>query len=62
MASETQIIEELRSIKDDLKYIKEHMIDTDMILTPDEERILRDSIEEFEKGKTTKLKDFKRGS
>ncbi|MEW5759358.1 MAG: hypothetical protein AB1779_01160 [Candidatus Thermoplasmatota archaeon] len=54
---ESQIIEELKSIKEDLKYIKKHMIDIDMILTPDEERILKESIDEFEKGKTKKLED-----
>jgi hypothetical protein len=56
MATETQIIDELKSIKEDLRYIKEHMIDIDMILTPDEERALKKSLKEFESGRTTKLK------
>ncbi len=51
---------ELKSIKDELKYIKEHMVDIDMILTSEEEKILKESIEEFKAGKTTKLSDLKK--
>jgi hypothetical protein len=51
----SEIVEELKAIRKDLNYIKEHMIDIDMILTPDEERILKEGIKELKSGKTTKL-------
>ncbi len=59
MAS-SDLMEELKIIKEDLQYIKEHMVDVDMILAPDEEEILNKSINEFRDGKTTKLDDLKR--
>ncbi len=51
---------ELKGIKDDLKYIKEHMVDVDIILNPEEEKILEESIREFKRGETVKLEDLKR--
>ena len=57
---ESEILEKLKLIKEDVKYIKEHMVDIDMMLTPDEERVLEESIGEFEKGETVKVKDLKR--
>ena len=59
MAS-SDVLEELKSIKDDLQYIKENMVDVDMILTSDEVEILAESINEYKSGKTTKLDDLKR--
>ena len=56
----SEIAEELEVIKKDLEYIKEHMVDMDFILTPNEEKILENSIKEFEEGKTVKLEDFKK--
>lgn len=57
----SDLMEELKIIKEDLQYIKEHMVDIDMILTSDEQKILNKSINEFRDGKTTKLDDLKRG-
>ncbi len=34
--SDKQILKELKEIRIDIDYIKEHMIDTDMILTGDD--------------------------
>lgn len=59
--TETEIMSEIREIKKELTYIREHMIDTDMVLTPDEETIVKEGVEEFEKGKTVKLSDLKKG-
>ena len=59
MAS-SDVLEELKSIKDDLQYIKENMVDVDMVLTSDEADILAESISEYKSGKTTKLADLKR--
>ena len=59
MAS-SEVLEELKIIKDDLQYIKENMVDVDMILTSDEVEILAESINEYKSGKTAKLDDLKR--
>ena len=57
----TELIKEMKSIKDDLECIKLRMIDTDMILTLEEEEILKEGLKEFEDGKTVSLSDLKRG-
>ena len=55
---EESIIKELKTIKKELQYIKNHMIDVDFILFPEEEKILEESIKEFEEGKAVRLEDF----
>ena len=57
---DSQILQELRAIKEDLEYIKEHMVDVDMVLTPEEERILEEGIREHKEGKTVRLEELKR--
>ena len=51
------IHKDLESLKRDVAEIKEHMVDVDIILTPEEENELDKSIENYKKGKT---KDFDR--
>jgi len=53
-----QVIQRLDTIKSELDYIKEHMVDVDTILTPDEEARLDESLMDFKQGKTTPLEDF----
>lgn len=55
---EKNIWEELKAIRMELEYIKEHMVDADTVLTPEEEELLEKSIWEFEEGKATRLEDF----
>jgi len=50
--------EELKAIRADLDYIKEHMIDVDTILTPEEKERLDEAIEEYNSGKAVSLEDF----
>jgi len=57
---EKEIWEELKVIRRELGYIKEHMVDVDTVLTPEEERILDESLREFEEGVATKLEDFEK--
>ena len=56
----TQIMEELRMIKKDLDYIKEHMLNIDTILTPEEEIELNESLRELEEGKTYSFDTIKK--
>jgi len=59
--AESEIMVELKAIREDLRYIKEHMTDIDVILTAEEEIILEEAMGEFERGETVKLEDLKRG-
>ncbi len=60
MAFEQQILEKLESIKSELDYLKEHMVDIDSILTEDDFQALKESEKEHKEGKTIKLKDLKK--
>lgn len=60
VTTEKEILKELKVIRKELTYIKEHMIDIDTILTPEEERILEEGIKEFKEGKAIKLEDVER--
>ena len=55
-----QMTEELKAIRADLDYIKEHMVDVDTILTPEEEERLDEAIEEYKSGKAVSLEDFEK--
>ena len=55
-----KIIEELKIIRKDIDYIKEHMIDVDSFLTKKESKQLGESIKNFREGKATKIEDFKK--
>ena len=59
MTTDTQqIMEELKAIKEDLEYIKEHMVDVDTILTPEEEERLDESMHDYKQRKTVSLAKF----
>lgn len=60
MTMETkQIMDELKSIKDELHYIKVHMVDVDTILTSEEKKLLDESIVNEKAGKLTSLERLK---
>lgn len=54
------VLEKLNSIKSDLDYIKEHMVERDNILTPEEEKRLEESLKNLKEGKTTSLEALKK--
>ena len=56
------ILKEMGEIKEEIAYIKEHMIDMDSILTDEEIIMLKEAEKEFEEGKTIKLEDIERDS
>ena len=49
------ILKKLDTIKEELDYIKSHMIDYDRVLTNDDLEALREAEEDFKKGKTKRL-------
>lgn len=59
MANE-QLLKELKEIKTDLDFIKEHMVDVDTVLTPEEELELEKSLEELKEGRTFSLDTIKK--
>ena len=54
------VIEKLDDIKAELDFIREHMVDVDTILTPEEEVILENGLKEYREGKTILLEDLKK--
>ncbi len=60
MATEVkQILHELKSIKEELHYIKVHMVDADTLLTIEEKQLLDESIENEKAGRLTSLEELK---
>jgi hypothetical protein len=57
---ESEVLKELRLIRQDLKYIRAHMVDQDMILSPNEKTILEESRQDLRAGKLRSLDDVTR--
>jgi hypothetical protein len=57
---ESDVLKELRLIRQDLKYIKTHMVDQDMILSPEDKLLLDESRRELHAGKARSLDDILR--
>jgi hypothetical protein len=59
---ESDVLKELRLIRQDLKYIKSHMADQDMILSPEDKLLLDESRRELRSGKARSPDDNRTGS
>ncbi|PKL64209.1 MAG: hypothetical protein CVV32_09695 [Methanomicrobiales archaeon HGW-Methanomicrobiales-3] len=57
---ENEVLKELRLIRQDLKYIRAHMVDQDMILSSEEKTLLEKSRQDLRAGKTRSLDDVMR--
>ena len=56
MAIETkEILDELKAIRSDLDYLKEHIVDIDLVLTDDDITSLDRAEDDLKKGKVVKL-------
>ncbi|MDO9517114.1 MAG: hypothetical protein Q7J10_03585 [Methanosarcinaceae archaeon] len=55
-----EIVHELRSIREDLDFIKDHMVDIDSIMTEDYYISLNEYRDEKSSGKLTSHEDLKR--
>jgi len=55
-----KIYDELKGIKREIHYIRTHMIDSDTVLTPQEEVELNESLKDLERNNTSSLEDIKR--
>ena len=58
MGNEELIINKLDSLKQEIDFVKEHIID--VTLTQDDISSLNEAEKEFKEGKTTSLKDLKK--
>ena len=54
------VFDELKSLKKEVTFIKKHMVNVDMFMTPEEEERLTEALEEHKKGKTISLEDLKK--
>ena len=55
-----KIYEELKALKNEVVFIKDHMFDPDVIMTSEESRRFEQSIKELKEGKTTPLSELKK--
>lgn len=55
-----RIYDEIKSLKEDVVFIKKHMFDPDAIMTSEESRIFEQSLKELKEGKTTPLSKLKK--
>ena len=55
-----KIYETLIELKREVDFIKNHMVDVDTILTPEENIELDESLKELEEGKTFSFEDIKK--
>ena len=55
MKNEQVILEELKEIKADLKYLKKHIVDVDLVMTDDNIEAIREAEEDVKKGRTKRL-------
>ncbi len=56
----SKILNELKEIRIDINFLKNHMVDVDCILTTEEKSELEEARKEYERGETTSLKDFEK--
>lgn len=55
-----EVVRELKAIRRDLDYIKEHMVDADTLLTEEERRLIDESMRHEKKGELVSLKSVKK--
>jgi hypothetical protein len=54
------IYEELKSLREEVLFIKKHMFDPDTVMTTEEKKIFERSMKEFKEGKTISLASVKK--
>lgn len=55
-----KIEDDIRAIKEDISYIKDHMFDPDTVMTKEESKRFEQSMKEFKEGKSTPLSKLKK--
>lgn len=55
-----KVYDEIKSLKEEVGFIKKHMFDPDTILTSEEEKVFHQSLREYKEGKTKSLEQLKK--
>ena len=55
-----KVYDEIKSLRKELVFIKEHMVDQDLIMDVDEERRFKQAVKELKEGKTKNLAQIKK--
>ena len=55
-----KVYREILALRKEVQIIKNHMVDIDIIMTPEEETQLVETIELHKKGKTKRIEDLKK--
>jgi hypothetical protein len=55
-----KVYKELLALRNEVHYIKEHMVDTDVVLTPEEDAELDESLKDLDEGKIFSLEEIKK--
>lgn len=58
--SNKEILEELKKLRIDINILKERLIDQDAILTVDEEKILDEALDEYNRRETVSLEEIEK--
>lgn len=53
--SEAQILRKLEKIEEELSFIKDHIMDADMLITDDDIESIEDAEEDLEMGRTKRI-------
>ncbi len=55
-----KVYDEIKSLKEEIHFIKKHMFDSDTIISSEEEKSLHQSLKEYKEGKTKSLAEVKK--
>ncbi|MBS3176494.1 hypothetical protein J4457_04625 [Candidatus Woesearchaeota archaeon] len=55
-----EIRKELKSLRQDVTFIRKHLFDPDTVMTTEESRRFEESLQELKEGKTTPLSQLKK--
>ncbi len=55
-----KVYNELKTLRQEVGFIKKHMFDSDTIMTIEEAKRFEQSLKDLKKGKTTPLSEFKK--
>ncbi len=51
---------ELLALRKEVQFIKDRVVEIEVVMTPQEETLLEDALQAHKRGKTKKLEDFKK--
>ncbi len=55
MTEQNQLLKELKALREDVNYLKKHIVDSDVLLTDDDLESLSEAKKDLREGKTKRL-------